>query len=46
VLPHSVDHATAFQTKTWIERELVGKEFRDARLNKRFRKLFEELGDG
>jgi len=41
-----VDHATASQTKTWIDRELVGSEFRDARLNKRFRKLFEQLSDG
>ena len=41
-----VDHATASQTNTWIDRELVGSEFRDARLNKRFRKLFEQLSDG
>ena len=41
-----VDHATASQTKTWIARELVGSEFRDARLNKRFRKVFEQLSDG
>ena len=41
-----VDHATASPTKTWIDRELVGSEFRDARLNKRFRKLFEQLSDG
>jgi len=41
-----VDHPTAAQTKTWIDRELVGCEFRDARLNKRFRKLFEQLSDG
>lgn len=41
-----VDHATASQTKTWIDRELFGSEFRDARLNKRFRKLFEQLSDG
>jgi hypothetical protein len=41
-----VDHATASQTKTWIDRELVGSEFRDARLNKRFRKLFEQFSDG
>jgi len=41
-----VDHATASQTKTWIDRELVGSEFRDARLRKRFRKLFEQLSDG
>jgi hypothetical protein len=41
-----VDHATASQTKTWIDRELAGSEFRDARLNKRFRKLFEQLSDG
>jgi Transposase DNA-binding/Transposase DDE domain len=47
-LQHSlrVEHATASQTKTWIDRELVGSEFRDARLNKRFRKLFEQLSDG
>ena len=38
-----VDHATASQTKTWIDRELAGSEFRDVRLNKRFRKLFEQL---
>jgi hypothetical protein len=41
-----VDHATASQTKTWIDRELVGSAFRDARLNKRFRKFFERLSDG
>ena len=41
-----VDHATASQTKAWIDRELVGSEFRDTRLNKRFRKLFEQLSDG
>jgi len=47
-LQHSrkVDHATASQTKTWIDRELVGSEFRDARLNKRFRKPFEQLSGG
>jgi hypothetical protein len=47
-LQHSrkVDHATASHTKTWIDRELAGSEFRDARLNKRFRKLFEQLSDG
>ena len=38
-----VDHATA---KTWIERELVGSEFTDVRLNKRFRKLFQQLSEG
>lgn len=41
-----VDHATVSQTKTWIDRELVGSEFRDARLHKRFRKFFEQLSDG
>jgi transposase-like protein/transposase Tn5 family protein len=41
-----VDHATAFQTKPWIDRELAGSEFRDVRLNKRFRKLFEQLSEG
>jgi len=41
-----VDHATAPQTKTWIDRELAGSEFRDVRLNKRFRKLFEQLSEG
>lgn len=41
-----VDHATASQTKTWIDRELAGSKFRDARLKKRFRKLFEQLSDG
>lgn len=41
-----VDHATASQTETWIDRELVGSEFRDVRLNKRFRKLFEQLSEG
>jgi Mg/Co/Ni transporter MgtE len=39
----TVDHATASQTKTWIDRELAVSEFKDARLNKRFRKLFEQL---
>ncbi len=37
---------TASPTETWIARELAGSEFRDARLNKRFRKLFEQLSDG
>ncbi|MDR3409482.1 MAG: IS4 family transposase [Formivibrio sp.] len=41
-----VDYATASQTKTWIDRDLAGSEFRDARLNRRFRKLFEQLSDG
>src|SRR5229473_4544232 len=41
-----VEHATASQTKTWIERELVGSEFTDVRLNKRFRKLFQQLSEG
>ena len=41
-----VAHHTASQTETWIARELAGSEFRDARLNKRFRKLFEQLSDG
>jgi hypothetical protein len=41
-----VDHPTASQTTNWIDRELVGCEFRDARLNQRFRKLFEQLSDG
>jgi hypothetical protein len=41
-----VEHATVSQTTSWIDRELVGSEFRDARLNKRFRKLFEQLSDG
>src|ERR1700688_764626 len=39
-------HNTAAQTETWISGELAGSEFRDARLNKRFRKLFEQLSDG
>jgi transposase-like protein len=41
-----VDHATASRTKTWIDRELVGSQFPDGRLNKRCRKLFEQLFDG
>ena len=41
-----VAHNTASQTETWIARELAGSEFRDGRLNKRFRKLFEQLSDG
>ncbi len=41
-----VEHATASQTKTWIERKLVGSEFTDVRLNKRFRKLFQQLSEG
>jgi Transposase DNA-binding len=40
-----VDHATASQTNTWIDRELAGSEFRDVRLNKRFRKLFQQLSE-
>jgi hypothetical protein len=42
----NVDHAIASQTKTWIDRELAGSEFRDVRLNKRFRILFEQLSEG
>jgi hypothetical protein len=41
-----VDHATASLTKTWIDRELAGSEFRDVRLNRPFRKLFEQLSEG
>src|ERR1700691_463209 len=44
--PSRVAHNTASQTETWIARELAGSEFRDARLTKRFRKLFEQLSDG
>jgi Transposase DNA-binding len=40
-----VDHATASQTKTWIDRELASSEFRDVRLNKRFRELFQQLSE-
>ena len=32
-----------FPTETWMERELAGCKFRDVRLEKRFRKLFEQL---
>src|SRR6266478_3392103 len=42
----TVDHATASQTKTWIDRELAGSQFRDVRLNKRLRRLFEQLSEG
>lgn len=42
----SVAHLTASPTQTWIAQELAGSEFRDDRLNKRFRKLFEQLTDG
>ncbi len=41
-----VDHSKASQTNTWIDRELAGSEFRDVRLNKRFRKLFQQLSEG
>jgi Transposase DNA-binding/Transposase Tn5 dimerisation domain len=41
-----VANHTASTTETWVARELAGSEFRDARLNKRFRKLFEQLSDG
>src|SRR5260221_13340975 len=41
-----VDHATGSQTKTWVDRELAGSGFRDVRLNKRFRKLFQQLSEG
>jgi hypothetical protein len=34
------------KTKTWIERELVGSEFTDVRLNKQARKLFQQLSEG
>lgn len=30
--------------KTWVDREVVGCEFKDARLGKRFRKLLERIG--
>ena len=33
-------------TKTWMDRELAGCKFKDVRLGKRFRKLFEQLSDG
>jgi hypothetical protein len=42
----SVAHLTASPTQTWIAQELAGSEFRDTRLNKRFRKFFEQLSDG
>lgn len=42
----SVAHLTASPTETWIAQELAGSEFRDARLNKRFLKFFEQLSDG
>jgi len=32
-----------FPTETWTDRELAGCKFRDVRLEKRFRKLFEQL---
>jgi len=35
-----------FQSKTWMDRELAGCKFRDVRLEKRFRKLFEQLSGG
>ena len=35
-----------FQSKTWMDRELAGCKFRDVRLEKRFRKLFEQLSCG
>jgi len=37
---------TNFPTKTWMDRELAGCKFRDVRLEKRFRKLFEQLSTG
>jgi Transposase DNA-binding/Transposase DDE domain len=43
--PASVAHLTASSTETWIAQELAGSEFRDARLNKRFRKFFKQLSD-
>lgn len=33
-------------TQTWMDRELAGCKFKDVRLGKRFRKLFEQLSDG
>jgi hypothetical protein len=41
-----VENATTSQIKTWIEHEVVGREFRGARLSVRFRSLFEQLSDG
>jgi hypothetical protein len=35
-----------FPCKTWMDRELAGCKFRDVRLEKRFRKLFEQLSGG
>src|SRR6266853_5341253 len=34
-----VDHGPASQTKNWMDCELAGSEFRNVRLNNRFRKL-------
>jgi hypothetical protein len=42
----SVVHPTASPAETWIAQELAGSEFRNDRLNKRFRKVFELLSDG
>jgi len=36
--------ASAFEAKSWVDREVAGSEFRDARLGKRFRKLLERVG--
>src|ERR1700694_2176142 len=38
------DQRSAFDAKTWVEREVAGCKFRDARLNKRFRTLLEQIG--
>ena len=40
-----VAHNNASQTQTWVARDLAGSEFRDTRLNKRFRTLFEQLSE-
>jgi Transposase DNA-binding len=38
------DQRSAFDAKTWVEREVAGCKFKDARLNKRFRTLLEQIG--
>jgi Transposase DNA-binding len=38
------EHRISYDAKTWIDREVAGCEFRDARLGKRFRTLLEQIG--
>jgi transposase-like protein len=38
------DGGATFDAQTWVDREIAGCEFSDARLGKRFRMLLERIG--